>query len=101
MLAVQQTKQMESYMAQVQAGTILSNNDPREQTASGDGGVQIQVAGVDEQYAYYYTTRRNRIRLDRIFDDGRKRAVGWSVVKHPDVVKQPETQIEAALKKLG
>ena len=75
-LAVQIIKQMESYMAQVQVGTILSNNDPRKQSA------QIQVAAVGAGYAYYYTTRRNRIRLDRIFDDGRKRSTGWSVVKH-------------------
>lgn len=67
-------------MAQVQVGTILSNNDPREQSA------QIQVAGVGDRYAYYYTTRRNRIRLDRIFDDGRKRSTGWSVVKQPEMM---------------
>lgn len=70
-------------MAQVQAGTILSNNDPREQAASGEGGVQVTVTAVSGGYAIYYTTRKNSIRLDRIFDDGRKRAVGWSVVSHP------------------
>ena len=78
MLAVQQTKQMERYMAQVQAGTILRNNDPRV------GDVQIQVSDVSGGFAIYYTTRKNRIRLDRIFDDGRVRCAGWSVVKQPE-----------------
>jgi hypothetical protein len=70
-------------MAQVQVGTILSNNDRR------DYGAQIQVAGIEYDNkvgisrAVYYTTRKNSIRFDRIFDDGRKRSVGWSVVKQP------------------
>ena len=74
-------------MAQVQIGTILANNDPREQSAAG-GGVQVTVVDVVEdgfgQYAVYYTTRKNKIRFDRIFDDGRKRSTGWSVVKQPE-----------------
>jgi len=65
-------------MALVQKGTILRNNDPRV------GEVQIQVVEFSGGYAIYYTTRKNRIRFDRIFDDGRKRCAGWSVVKQPE-----------------
>ena len=65
-------------MALVQKGTVLRNNDPRV------GDVQIQVAEVSSGFAIYYTTRKNRIRLDRIFDDGRTRCSGWSVVKQPE-----------------
>ena len=69
---------MESYMVLVQKGTVLSNNDPRV------GDVQIQVSDVSGGFAIYYTTRKNRISLNRIFDDGRTRCSGWSVVKQPE-----------------
>lgn len=62
--------------AMVQPGMKLRDNDPRFK------GRVVTVKSVLGDYAQYQAGKRTaKIRLDRIYDDGKERKSGFSVVR--------------------
>lgn len=61
-------------------GTVIKDNDARHQGRTATiRGFQTSIVGV--RFATYQAGRRTaKIRLDRIFTDGKARLTGWNVV---------------------
>lgn len=61
----------------VKAGSLIENNDPRVKPEY----KRVRVVEVLGGYAYYQSAkRRAKIALNRIFNDGKPRRQGYSVV---------------------
>lgn len=59
----------------IRVGSTLETNDKRTP------GHRVTVIGVDKTYATYQAgVRKARIRLDRIYTDGKPRSQGWNLV---------------------
>jgi len=60
----------------IAVGSYIKSNDPRDKDKP-----KKQVLSIDATHAIYRAGRRMaRVRLDRIYHDGKARNTGWSIV---------------------
>jgi hypothetical protein len=79
-------------MTTIQVGDWIKDNDPRR--ASDPARQIVNFDGVDgPHFTVYGNKRRQRIREDRIFLDGKKRSQGWNLVPAPSPISSGDTAL--------